>query len=406
MSSTFTWLDYSERDRRKMLDVIELFNERETRDELGLGGVRDAFADLMFPGTSTIQTRAKYFLFVPWIYLALEDKWVASASAKNRARQLETDLMLAIERSGDVHGLVGRRAKENVQRLASSVYWLGLATWGIRRFPTSQDQYHRSLDQFHAQRQLRRASPREFDGEARIESDTPNWHPGLPEAPAEFPREATFSLSRLEAAYLREQVLTNCAESLLAYILREGLAIEDLENCWDLQDGMPPHFQEQLEHGRNFSEMMWGAQLLYNLMLAERSASPESVDGYQTLLAEWWELIDSRRAAVAAWEMRRFWQIVRVKNPRVSSRAQTFINQWTGLVGRSASLGLAVCPEARALVEHREQSLKGGQSRLHNRRALERWSGAAGAGQMDLRWLAARRILLDILNGLEEKEHA
>jgi len=34
MPSTFTWLDYSEQERRKMLDVIELFGERTTRDEL------------------------------------------------------------------------------------------------------------------------------------------------------------------------------------------------------------------------------------------------------------------------------------------------------------------------------------------------------------------------------------
>ena len=35
MPSTFTWLDYSEHERRKMLDVIELFGEKTTRDELG-----------------------------------------------------------------------------------------------------------------------------------------------------------------------------------------------------------------------------------------------------------------------------------------------------------------------------------------------------------------------------------
>lgn len=71
MTSSFTWLDYSEQDKRKMLDVISLFSEKTTRDELGIGSVRDAFADLFFPGTSTIQTRARYFLFIPWIYLDL-----------------------------------------------------------------------------------------------------------------------------------------------------------------------------------------------------------------------------------------------------------------------------------------------------------------------------------------------
>ena len=66
--SAFAWLSYSESERRKALDVISLFRERDTRDELGIGVIRDAFADLLFPGTSTIQTRARYFLFVPWIY--------------------------------------------------------------------------------------------------------------------------------------------------------------------------------------------------------------------------------------------------------------------------------------------------------------------------------------------------
>ena len=36
-------------------------------DELGIGIIRDAFANYFFPGTSTIQTRAKYFLIVPYV---------------------------------------------------------------------------------------------------------------------------------------------------------------------------------------------------------------------------------------------------------------------------------------------------------------------------------------------------
>ena len=64
--SAFVWLDYSERERRKRLDVVDLFREHDTRDEFGIGSVRDAFADMLFPGTSTIMTRARYFLLVAW----------------------------------------------------------------------------------------------------------------------------------------------------------------------------------------------------------------------------------------------------------------------------------------------------------------------------------------------------
>jgi hypothetical protein len=109
--SSFTWLDYSERDRRKMLDVIDLFKERETRDELGLGAVRDSFADQFFPGTSTTMTRARYFLLVPWTYQRLEQKRVASARFPEQARRAETELIEAIEHSDDSVGNIGKIAR-------------------------------------------------------------------------------------------------------------------------------------------------------------------------------------------------------------------------------------------------------------------------------------------------------
>jgi len=53
--SVFVWLDYSERERRKMLDGRRCFQRtRHARRGLGVGSVRDAFADTLFPGTSTI----------------------------------------------------------------------------------------------------------------------------------------------------------------------------------------------------------------------------------------------------------------------------------------------------------------------------------------------------------------
>src|SRR3954452_19075813 len=134
MPSTFTWLDYSEAERRKMLDVIALFREKDTRDELGVGSVRDAFADTFFPGTSTIQTRARYFLFVPWMYRELEWKRTPSRVAADKARALQGRLRDALIKGGEEIGVIGFRAGLHVQRLPASVYWFGLRRWGILRF--------------------------------------------------------------------------------------------------------------------------------------------------------------------------------------------------------------------------------------------------------------------------------
>ena len=57
MQPTLAWLDFNTAERERTQRVLALFEERDTRDELGLGGIRDSFADHSFPGTSTIQTR-------------------------------------------------------------------------------------------------------------------------------------------------------------------------------------------------------------------------------------------------------------------------------------------------------------------------------------------------------------
>lgn len=149
MTSFFAWLDHSEHERRKMLDVIDLFREQDTRDELGIGTIRDAMADLLFPGTSTIQTRARYFLFVPRTYKAIEDKRLSGSGAAQRAERTSWGSSSPSSKVAKPTASSGVEAKDKLKRLPSAVYWQGLGSWGIRLFPGSQDQYHRALERLY-----------------------------------------------------------------------------------------------------------------------------------------------------------------------------------------------------------------------------------------------------------------
>jgi hypothetical protein len=391
-----------------MLDVIQLLGEKSTRDELGLGGVRDAFADLLFPGTSTVQTVAKYFLFVPWIYLLQEQKRdVNSMNIIWRARNMEIELAKQLELSGETDGVIGRIAKENLQRLPSNVYWQGLYQWGIRRYVGSQDEYHRSLDSFHLRKRTQHAGRDGHEGETADEAELHHWHVGLPSIQQGFPVGATLALSPEEAEYLRERILTTCSQSLLAYLLREHLDVADAEYVWHLIAELPPHFQSVVRHGQNFSECMHGAQLLYNLMLAELTNWQEGIDKYRKALADWWQVVYARMTALHSWDRQDFWKVVYQNNPRVSSRARQFIDLWIELVLNAADASAIIDAKlARQLVEQREVQLKGGLARMTNQRARELWNGAAGTAQMDLRWRSARRIVVDILSGLEVAGYA
>ncbi len=96
VTSSLTWLDFSDAERRRALQVVELFALRETRDELGLGAIRDGLADALFPGTSTVQRRARYFLFVPWIFRAAEGK---TGDLLAQARKAELALVTSCGRA-------------------------------------------------------------------------------------------------------------------------------------------------------------------------------------------------------------------------------------------------------------------------------------------------------------------
>jgi hypothetical protein len=117
--SSFAWLDFSEHDRRRALEVIDLFREKETVDELGIGTVRDAFSELLHPGTSVIHTRAKYFLFIPWIYLRLERRKVPSDRIAWEARKAELQLVQALLASNDSAGTIGKLAGPKLKILGT-----------------------------------------------------------------------------------------------------------------------------------------------------------------------------------------------------------------------------------------------------------------------------------------------
>lgn len=414
MTSTFTWLDTSERQRSQMLDVINLFREKETRDELGIGTVRDAFADRYFPGTSTIQTRARYFLFIPWIYTNLERTRVPSDKIAYRVRNDETYLINALYDNGATDGLIGINARGTLKRMPSAIYWSGLGAWGLRLYPDPLASYHRSLDTYYAaNRQLA-----QFQRENRSEdivSETQlrqgfNWHPGCRELrPRDFPTDASFDLTPDEARYLQERIITHQPDTLLAYLAANGEAEARTVFSWE-QPGiseLPAHLQEQLFHGRCFSLTIHGAALLYNLMLAERvqkisgTEANELVDIYREALNDWASEMAQTQSEFNRWDWQvRFWEIVTEGGARIPVQTQRFVNNWLQLTLDFQPASIPDQSTARNIIQHREQRLKGKLSRLTNPRTLELWSGAAGTGRLNYRWTVTQTLLRDIWEGL------
>jgi hypothetical protein len=121
MPSTLAWLDHDSAARERTKRILALFQERGTVDQLGLGGIRDSFAELMFPGTSTIQTRLRYFLFVPWIYARLEQDEVPANRFAAAARAAQLALVEPLLEARE-EGIFGRLAGGDLKRLPADVF--------------------------------------------------------------------------------------------------------------------------------------------------------------------------------------------------------------------------------------------------------------------------------------------
>jgi len=67
--SALGWVSFGSAEAEAVNALIGALTDSEARDELGIGAIRDGFSDLLFPGTSTVQTRLRYFLMIPRIFL-------------------------------------------------------------------------------------------------------------------------------------------------------------------------------------------------------------------------------------------------------------------------------------------------------------------------------------------------
>lgn len=400
MTSSFAWLDFSDRDRRQAMDVIDLFRNEDTRDELGLGVIRDAFADRLFPGTSTIQTRVRYFLFIPWMFRTLKPRDAGADRFPQWARQQQNKLREALLAGGETQGVIGFRAGKEVQRLPSSVYWSGLRKWGILRSAGSEGSYGREL-----LLQGRGVDTlRNDDGEPVDPAVGSLWDPELPEPPEDWLSETTFALTREEARYLEDRLNIVARNSLLTHLINQRKAPGITEFAWEhlRPDQRPTALGEELVHAQNFSESMHGASLLYNLMLAEEKQNEGLVNIHETALAGWWQNRQARAAELAAWDRPRFWSLLAGWQARVPPACRRLVEAWITAAGRASRLEDLTALSFRNLIRDRERALKGPRARLGNPAALQYWQGASGIAILDYRWKSpVRGMLADLVQGLE-----
>lgn len=401
MASTFSWVDFSDEDREKMVQIIHQLSQQDTIDELGIGSVRDSIANILFPGTTTIQTRAKYMLFVPWIFKKMEENKVPSEKISHRVKREEIKLCNSLLEMDFKEGVIGAVSGERLKRFPSSIYWTGLRIWGIRKFNSSLSDYYQSLDSYY---RLRKGKIDSNYMEDFYSNFGENWDEGLPGSPPELPGEEGSDLTKNEAQYLLEKLLINCQKSLLTNIIYLRKTAEK-DFVWEntFINKLNNDLQGKIIDAQNFSEMMLGAVLVYNYLLAEKKENEELMNTYREKLAEWQITMSGRADVFLKWNLEHFWNLV-FSEPTINvpSRTKRFIDRWIGVVLKNINDVFVNKEEINHLIYEREKEVKGRRARLRNADYLEKWNGAAGGQQLDYRWRVVKKIINDIVRGLSK----
>lgn len=400
MEPTLTWLDLTASDRDRMQRVLDLFKEQGTVDEMGLGTLRDVLSNELFPGITSIQTRLRYVLFIPWIYKILEGRHIPADRVPADARRAEIRLINPLSQSQE-RGVIGVSARGSLRRLPSSVYWSCLRRWGIFQFDGSLSWYHAQFGQ------LREAASyfgRADDPGLTLQGQ-PNWHPRLPDPPAEFPEEATFDLTTPEALFVQGRIEERCTGTLLAHLAsrpKEHLA----DHFWEESEVLSANdrIRSNVEIARRFSLHVEGMPLIYNLLMAEkrRERFGEDADGlvekYSEACREW----AAREADEGAdFESRTLWMLLESRGSPVNPVQRRFVETWANRIARIGPHRARTDDVLRTLIADRERVLKGRQrARLANTNRLVDWKGDSGVGRMDFNWFRAREMLGELYRGL------
>jgi Family of unknown function (DUF6361) len=403
MPSTLAWLDFSEEEQRRARELLAFYSEHDTRDELGIGTVRDALSDAMFPGTSVIQTRARYFLFVPWLFQEAARRGRSGPQLVEWVRQQERRLIEALRRGGEGgprSGLIGRVAGTRVKILPSTIYWTGLQRFQILRRAGTAEQVAGFM---------RAGLTVEEALTELIERPDPVWDPNLPPPPADFFQmdQASFAMGPDEAGWLAERMASSAEGTFIEWLVTSRVDVtEASEAPWEgpAMPAAPAPIRRVVHHSKLFSSTMHGAALLYNLLIAER-ARDEGLDPagvrvthYQDVLEGWADHIDTLAEEVGEWSHADFWALVRGINPRIPLPTYSFVERWIQLASHDPH-AVTNSEQARHLVSSRERLLKRSQSRLTNERMLRDWSGGSGVGRLTFRWPQVKVLLGDIARG-------
>lgn len=388
------WIDFSKKERSRVLTVLDRLKEPGILDELGFSPIRDGFANRFFPGTSTIQTRAKYFLTVPYIMKDLE----RGSQTKNLAGLADEEerecCRKLMEKDPGGTGIIGERSEKSgrwVKRTPAEIYWAGLRQFGIFVRKLSPGEYFKVLETQKKRKEMDLHSGKCADLKDESEKDDADAANGgyfqfwnIPTYTPEWMENLSMKLTQQEATFLKEQILRSFPDCLFARMLQhftkeQVKAAENFSKITGVGVPLPDGTQREYDLAKQFSDFVCAAYTVYNVMVSG-GRNEKANERFADVRKKAGEISRLPAEEIAA--------LLHIADARL----MRFLNSAKACLQREDFEGLKTlicCREVQVKTKARARTCHPGKF------GGDVWFGGEG---LNYRYLTARQIMLDIFD--------
>jgi len=403
------WIDFSPSHRNRVGSVLDLLSPEGMVDELGLGTIRDALANQLFPGISTIQTRAKYFFIIPYILYEYQILKPYQRKGKTPAKFLEDreyEVMWQLAEQYNYvegHGVIGisKRKPNKIVRRPSAIYWNGLYTYqfmdtcGLGSSGFLNQSVSTPMESL-----LSKIQQGDDGNSDDVDAEHENLFRIKISPKLNWSQKLNLDLQKDEADFFSDRIISIAKNKIIAELLTN----EELWQVYTISENfmqfakatiqlpLEDKHSVMLTLAHDFSELMYGAHIAYNCQLHKKVFNSNYFDEYWD---DWINNIQSNMIDFQNFNPRSLFEFA------LTTRSTTikFVEDWW-LLTQMKFIDLS---ERDSLIQQQEAIVKGSKARIRWNKTddvkEQKWLGLQ---YFDYRFNQARTILKDIKTGLQD----
>lgn len=400
------FVNFNTEEKKRITKMMQLLQESEAIEELGIGRVRDYFSNTLFPGTSTLQHHAKYFVVLPSLYYHIghcNKKFTQRTDVERYIKEAEIQItrQLVEDEDGNVRsnltGITGINTykdalsdyKKYVKYDPAYIYGGGLVTYGIIPNTDITRLLFEMNNSYHNNPHNKSMRSRDNITEDAIEMADEKQVIKTCGEEYDFFNGVTMSLalSEREASFLKDRISQTCYDTLLNYILECKKEIPDTFSYYDiidLLDELNPDILNIYKQSVLFSKLIHLIDWRYNYTYYESFGLTEEAEycklEYSTLLQKHNNVLTRKNAYVSLFEH------IRAIDPMLTEFCENCYE----------AIRFNDTKRIDHLVKAREQSVKRERSKIGNNAYRNQSRGKPQPNTF--RWETVRTLINEIRN--------